>query len=127
MSRGGGQMKKNSMIKHSIRNKINNCFWNFVMPLSVLTKVYASDAGSVESVFGEIMGVLLNVGIIVALVKMVQIGIQFMFGAASGKNQAKTALIPWAVGLFICITFKTIGSWVIGIVMSGSGGGVFDI
>ena len=123
MRKKSGVIKK----KNSFFTKVHNCFWNAMMPLSILTNVYASDAGSVESVFGEVMNILLTVGIVVALVKMVQIGIQFMFGAASGKNQAKYALIPWAVGLFVCITFRTIGSWVIGIVMGGSGGGVFDI
>ena len=83
-----------------------------------------------EGVYGtiqEIIGVLSFLGFAIAVGKMMQIGIMYLMGAAKSKNDAKSALIPWVVGAFICAAFGTIGPWVIGTLMSGSGGSVFDI
>ena len=88
------------------------------------------DINGGEGVFGtiqEIIGILSWAGFAIAVAKMMQIGIMYLLGAAKGKNDAKSALIPWIVGAFVCAAFGTIGPWVIGTLMSGSGGGVFDI
>jgi len=88
------------------------------------------DINSGEGVFGtiqEIIGILSWVGFAIAVAKMMQIGIMYLMGAAKSKNDAKTALMPWLVGAFICAAFGTVGPWIIGTLMSGSGEGVFDI
>ena len=89
-----------------------------------------SDINSGKGVYGtiqEIIGVLSWAGFAIAIAKMMQIGIMYLMGAAKSKNDAKSALMPWIVGAFICASFGTLGPWIIGTLMSGSGGGVFDI
>ena len=75
----------------------------------------------------EIMGVLAWIGFAIAIAKLLQIGMMFMIGSGSGKNNAKTALIPWVVGALVCILFGTVGPWIIGLIMGDGEGGVFDI
>lgn len=89
-----------------------------------------NDLNGGEGVYGtisEIMGILLWLGFAIAIIKAMQIGIMFIIGGGSGKNNAKSALVPWLVGAAVCALFGTIGPWIIGIIMSGSSGGVFDI
>ena len=48
-------------------------------------------------------------------------------GAGKNKSDAKSSLIPWFVGAFVCALYATIGPAVIGMIMGGGSGGVFDI
>ena len=86
-----------------------------------------NDGEGVFKTIREIIGVLSWAGFAIAVAKMMQIGIMYLMGAAKSKNDAKSALMPWIVGAFICASFGTLGPWIIGTLMSGSGGGVFDI
>jgi len=82
----------------------------------------------VYGVIGEIIGILSWLAFVIALFKVIQIGIMFMLGAGKSKNDAKSALIPWLVGAAVCVMFGTVGPWIIGLIMGGSSGGnVFDI
>lgn len=83
--------------------------------------------GGVYATIREIIGVLGWTGLVVAVLKMAQIGIMFMLSAGKSKSDAKAALMPWLVGALVCVMFGTVGPWVINMLMSGSGGGVFDI
>ena len=120
---------KNNAVENKkvFSKKIHNCFWNMLLISGMISTVSASGEAAVNSTLSEIAGVLTTVGILIAVIKLLQIGIQFLVGGATGKNQAKTAVFPWLVGLFICATYKLIGPWVMGLIMGGSGGGVFDI
>lgn len=128
------------MHKNNIMNKILFLNMSFAM---ISSCVFASDAsntdiaqdavnnlnggGGVYGTIGQIMSILAWLGFAIAAIKVLQIGMMFMLGAGGGKSNAKASLIPWLIGAFICIFFGTVGPWVIGIIMSGSSGGVFDI
>lgn len=83
----------------------------------------------VYQVISTIIGILSTAGFIIAIAKMMQIGIMFLIGSSAGKtkNEAKSALLPWIVGCMICATFGTLGPWVINLLMSGSPNDVFGI
>jgi len=82
----------------------------------------------VYGIFGEITSILAMLGFLIAIGKMMQIGMQFMIGAGKGRSDAKSSLIPWAVGAAICATYAVLGPTIINLIMSGGGsGGVFGI
>ena len=86
-----------------------------------------NNGDGVYATIREIMGILAWIGFAIAIAKLLQIGMMFMIGSGSGKNNAKTALIPWVVGALVCILFGTVGPWIIGLIMGDGAGGVFDI
>ena len=113
---------------------------NFTLLISMVGTLVFAASGDVQSVIddlnggkgvygtiSEIMGILLWLGFAIAVIKAMQIGIMFIIGGGSGKNNAKTALVPWLIGAAVCALFGTVGPWIIDIIMSGSTGGVFDI
>lgn len=129
-------MNKTVNIRTNTFNKL--LFLSMVFSLAT-TSTYASDdvtqnvvndlnsGTGVYGTIGQIMGILAWLAFAIAVIKILQIGMMIMLGAGGGKSRAKESLIPWLIGAAICILFGTIGPWVIGIIMSGSSGGVFDI
>jgi len=77
----------------------------------------------------EIMSIMAWVGVAIAILKMMQIGIKYMTQPANGRGQAKDSLIPWFVGAFVLATFGTLAPWLIGMIepSGSSDGGIFNI
>ena len=129
-------MNKITNIKSNAFNKISFISMAFSLATTCtyasgdVTQNVVSDLNSGNGVYGtigQIMGILALLAFAIAVIKILQIGMMIMLGAGGGKSRAKESLIPWLIGAAICILFGTIGPWVIGIIMSGSSGGVFDI
>lgn len=115
------------------KNKLGNIILNVVLIMSQVNIAYANGAGmtsgndTVDSTLSEIASILFFLGAAIAVGKLIQIGILFVMSSGSKRSDAKSALIPWAIGAIICVLFATIGSGIIDIIMGGDSGGVFDI
>ena len=124
-------MNKSIQLKMNSAKKIIKTLSFSLSSLFITSVSFASDAGTggteLDSTLGEIAGILSWLAFIIAVGKMIQIGIMFMLGAGKSKNDAKAALMPWLVGADVCALFATLGPWIIGLIMGGSSGGVFDI
>jgi len=79
---------------------------------------YNSGSGPYKTI-QDIASVMLWLAIIIATFKIIQIGIKFLTGMGKGRQEAKAALIPWIIGLLVCLLFTTLGSTVVGLVAQG--------
>ena len=140
-------LNKNIKTKRNKAKMLLNRILNFALAFSLMTSIaYATDTNveattdtvggvvgdmnSGNGIYGtisQIMGVLAWLGFAIALFKIMQIGIMLMLGAGKSKSDAKTALIPWLIGAFVCVTFGTVGPWIISLIIGSGSGGVFDI
>ena len=62
---------------------------------------------------GEIISILFWIACFVCTLKIVHIGILYVFTGVEGKSKAKGAMVPWLVGAFICVTFTWLGPAII--------------
>lgn len=58
---------------------------------------------------GDIISVLFWIACVVCTIKAIHIGILYMLTGVEGKSKAKGALLPWVIGIAICMTFATLG------------------
>ena len=87
------------------------------------------EEGSVEQALLDVSSVLAWAGFVLSIIKISQIGMKFMMGTAGNKGDAKMSLLPWFIGSLICVTWLTIGKFIILVIFNGgtSGGDPFNI
>ena len=102
--------------------KLKRFFFNFLCNIALVFTCFSNVAfaavtldPSVTSILTEVTQVLLVVAGGACVAKMIHIGILYVSSAAADKSNAKTALLPWLIGTFICFGAATIGPAVIGI------------
>lgn len=78
------------------------------------------------AILQEVLGYLAWFAFIVAIFKLIQIGIGFLTGVVSRKSDAKSAMIPWLIGAAVCALFGVLGPWFIGLIAKGDTGNIFD-
>jgi len=83
------------------------------------------DYMNIDDELQNILNIMFTLAIVIALAKIIQIGIMFMLNP-TGKSKAKEAVFPWLVGVFVCASFMAVGNMVIDLFNSNSGG-PFDI
>ena len=66
-----------------------------------LTGTATSASGSVETLGNQIIGILTTVGVVVAIVVLLVLGIKYMMGSASEKAEYKKTMIPYLVGAIL--------------------------
>lgn len=57
--------------------------------------------GSVVSIGNQIIGIITTVGVVVAVVILLVLGIKYMMGSASEKAEYKKTMIPYLVGAIL--------------------------
>ena len=57
---------------------------------------------------GKVLGIISGIGVIVAVVVLVGIGIKFMLGSVEEKAEYKKTLIPYIIGAFLLIAATTV-------------------
>ena len=61
-----------------------------------------SDAqGSVTTIGNQLIGVITTIGVVVAVVVLLVLGIKYMMGSASEKAEYKKTMIPYLVGAIL--------------------------
>ena len=90
------------------------------------TTMITSGTDDVSKSLQTIVNVLLWVAFALSIIKLAQIGFQFMLSAGK-KSKAKESLIPWAIGVFVCGTFLMIGPWIMKLLTEGLSADPFDV
>ena len=88
---------------------ISVCFSNVVFASGVTLN------SDVIAILTEVTQVLLVVAGGACVGKLIHIGILYVSATAADKSNAKTALLPWLKGTFVCFGAAIIGPAVIGI------------
>ena len=129
-----------------LKNRLITCIMVIMLVFSSISLVYADtdtgtdqlgqavtalsgnneNAGQEYNVLKEVLSYMAWFAFIIAIFKLIQIGISFLTGVGSRKSDAKSALLPWLVGAFICAMFGTLGPWFIGLIAEGDSGNIFD-
>lgn len=102
-----------------MKNKIKKGFTSLAISMSYVllnAQAFATTDVSVSGMsdelnktIGEIISVLFWVACVVCTIKAIHIGILYMLTGVEGKSKAKGALLPWVIGIAICMTFATLG------------------
>lgn len=85
-----------------------------------------SGSGVFETI-RNLINIMAWLGFMIAIFKVIQIGIMFLMSAGNKRSDAKSALIPWLVGAAVCVLFGTVGPMIINLIMGDSGNNIFDI
>ncbi len=101
--------------------KLKKFFLNFLFNLALIFTCFSNVAfaitldSSVTTILVEVTQVLLVIAGGACVGKLIHIGILYVSATAADKSNAKTALLPWLIGTFVCFGAATIGPAVIGI------------
>lgn len=66
-----------------------------------LTGTATGASGSVVNIGNQIIGIITTVGVVVAVVVLLVLGIKYMMGSASEKAEYKKTMIPYLVGAIL--------------------------
>ncbi len=80
----------------SATNKLNS--------VDLANSLYAqntSASGSVQNIGNQLIGIITTVGVVVAVVILLVLGIKYMMGSASEKAEYKKTMIPYLVGAIL--------------------------
>ena len=79
-------------------------------PENIKANESANGIPQVTDLGGNIMGVLQAVGVVVAVVILIVLGIKYMMGSASEKAEYKKTMIPYLVGAILIFAASTIAN-----------------
>lgn len=86
-------------------------------------KINSEAQGQVTDIGNQIIGILTTVGVVVAVVVLLILGIKYMMGSASEKAEYKKTMIPYLVGAVLIFGASAITKVVVSIgqgIASGS-------
>ena len=69
---------------------------------------YSMGTDEIKSFGGKIVGVVQTVGVVVAVVIMLVLGIKYMMGSAEEKAEYKKSMVPYIVGAILIFASTTI-------------------
>lgn len=96
-------------------NSFFTSFSTFATYFFLTAKTYATTVSvngmsdPLNQAIGEIISILFWIACVVCTLKIIHIGILYITTGAEGKSKAKGALLPWIIGVFICMTFASLG------------------
>ena len=64
--------------------------------------------GDVMNIGNQIIGIITTVGVVVAVVILLVLGIKYMMGSASEKAEYKKTIIPYIIGIALLLSSSTI-------------------
>lgn len=82
---------------------------------SGLTGTSTSATSGITSIGNQIIGIVTTVGVVVAVVVLLVLGIKYMMGSASEKAEYKKTMIPYLVGAILIFGASAITKVVISI------------
>ena len=81
------------------------------------------ETGGITNVGANLVSIITTIGIIVAVIVLLIIGIKYMMGSASEKAEYKKTMIPYLVGALIIFGASAIAKAVIAMTSSITAGG----
>ena len=88
-----------------------------------LTGTASSAQGQVTDIGNQLIGIITTIGVVVAVVVLLILGIKYMMGSASEKAEYKKTMIPYLVGAILIFGASAITKVVVSIgqgITSGS-------
>ena len=88
-----------------------------------LTGTASSAQGQVTNIGNQLIGIITTIGVVVAVVVLLILGIKYMMGSASEKAEYKKTMIPYLVGAILIFGASAITKVVVSIgqgIKSGS-------
>ena len=79
-------------------------------PLGITINTSATGSSQIADFGGNIMGVIQTVGVVVAVVILMVLGIKYMMGSAEEKAEYKKTFIPYIVGAVLIFAASTIAN-----------------
>ena len=70
----------------------------------------ANDNSGIQTVGQKIMGIINTVGVVVAVVVLMVLGIKYMMGSAEEKAEYKKTMIPYLIGAVLIFAATTIAN-----------------
>lgn len=111
-----------------LRRFLMNFLYNIALILTCFSNVAFAAVTldpSVIAILTEVTQVLLVIAGGACVGKLIHIGILYVSATAADKSNAKTALLPWLIGTFVCFGAAIIGPAIINIFkVTGEGGGM---
>ena len=80
-----------------------------------LTGTETGASNDVVNIGNQIIGILTTVGVVVAVIVLLILGIKYMMGSASEKAEYKKTMIPYLVGAILIFGASAITKVVVGI------------
>ena len=80
------------------------------------------DKSGMENVAGNIVSIITTIGIIVAIIELLVLGIKYMMGSAAEKAEYKKTMIPYLVGAVLIFGASAIAKAVVAMTTSITGG-----
>lgn len=74
-----------------------------IEPSEVLTDSLIQGADELEQLGGSILGIIMVVGVILAVIILIVIGIKYMTGSVEEKAGYKKTMLPYAIGCIILV------------------------
>ncbi len=71
--------------------------------VGIMDNQTANGAENVASIGGQIADIITTVGIVVAVIVILILGIKYMMGSASEKAEYKKTMIPYVVGAMLIL------------------------
>ena len=107
-----------------------------MVALTIVANATAGDVGNIfnkaqnssvnktgmEDVAGNIVSIITTIGIIVAIIVLLVLGIKYMMGSAAEKAEYKKTMIPYLVGAVLIFGASAIAKAVVAMTTSITGG-----
>lgn len=84
------------------------CASSFALTPSDLPGTNPTNIGNIQNLGNNIIGVVRTVGVVVAVVILLVLGIKYMMGSAEEKADYKKSMIPYIVGAILIFASTTI-------------------
>ncbi len=88
------------------------CSLSFAADNPAGLKPNTSNTTQIDTVGQKIMGILQTLGIVVAVIVLMVLGIKYMMGSAEEKAEYKKTMIPYVVGAILIFGATTIANMV---------------
>lgn len=92
---------------------VSICFAAEIKPGDINGKADSINVSGVQSLGNQIATIIRNVGIVLAVVILMILGIKYMMGSAEEKAEYKKTMIPYIVGALLLFAASTIASAVV--------------
>lgn len=113
--KGGTKMSKKTMKIISVL-AIIVCIVMAVTPVFALTPVElknqidTTNTDGIGAFGGKLMGVIQTVGVVIAVVVLMVLGIKYMMGSAEEKAEYKKTMMPYVIGAVLIFAASTIAN-----------------
>lgn len=79
-------------------------------PVDMKNKVDTNNTDDIGNIGGKLMGIIQVVGVVIAVLVLMVLGVKYMMGSAEEKAEYKKTMIPYIVGAILIFAAATIAN-----------------